>query len=173
MERLVGNKAPNFTMNTCTGDGCGFEETSLKDYEGKWLVLIFYPLDFTDVWPTELRAYSDRLEEFKDLNADILTVSTDSEHSHKAWIEAGLGPVNYPMASDRTTTVSRDYGVLIEEEGIALRGLFIIDPEGFVQYQVVHDLNVGRSVDETIRVLQALNTGGLCPVNWEVGDDLL
>lgn len=173
MERLVGNKAPDFTMSTCTGDGCGFEETSLKDYEGRWLVLIFYPLDFTDVWPTELRAYSDRLEEFKDLNADILTVSTDSEHSHKAWIEAGLGPVNYPMASDMTKNVSRDYGVLIEEEGIALRGLFIIDPEGVIQYQVVHDLNVGRSVDETIRVLQALNTGGLCPVNWEIGDDLL
>ena len=109
----------------------------------------------------------------KALNADLLSVSIDSEHAHKAWIEAGLGPVNYPMASDITKQVSKDYGVLIEEEGIALRGLFIIDPEGVVRYSVVHDLNVGRNVDETLRVLEALNNGGLCPVNWEKGDDLL
>ncbi len=147
MERLVEKKAPDFKMNTCTGDGCSFKEVSLEDYSGKWLILFFYPLDFTDVWPTELRAYSDRIEEFKELNADILSISTDSEHAHKAWIEAGLGPVNYPMASDITMSVARDYGVLIEEEGIALRGLFIIDPEGIVKYSVIHDLNVGRSVD--------------------------
>ena len=173
MDRLVGKKAPDFSMNTCTGDGCGFEKASLRDYKGKWLVMFFYPLDFTFIWPTELTAYSDRIDEFKALNADILSVSVDSEHAHQAWIEAGLGPVNYPMASDITKEVARDYGVLIEDEGIALRGLFIIDPEGIIRYQVVHDLNVGRNVDETLRVLEALNTGGLCPVNWEEGDDLL
>lgn len=173
MERLVGKRAPDFKMNTCTGDGCSFEEVKLKDYDGKWLVMFFYPLNFTFVWPTELTAYSDRIDEFKALNADLLSISVDSEHAHKAWIESGLGPVNYPMASDITKEVSRDYGVLIEEEGIALRGLFIIDPSGIVRYSVVHDLNVGRNVDETLRVLKALETGGLCPVNWEEGEDLL
>lgn len=173
MDRLVGKKAPDFSMNTCTGDGCDFEEVSLKDYSGKWLIMFFYPLDFTDVWPTELKAYSDRIEEFKELNADILSISVDSEHAHKAWIEAGLGPVNYPMASDMTKEVANDYGVLIEEEGIALRGLFIIDPESVIRYSVVHDLDIGRSVDETLRVLKALNTGGLAPVDWQEGEDLL
>ncbi len=98
----------------------------------------------------------------------------DSEHSHKAWINSSLGKVNFPpIASDITKKVSSDYGVLIEEEGVALRGLFIIDPEGVVRYSVIHDLNVGRSVDETLRVLKALKTGGLCPADWEEGQDLL
>ena len=173
MDRLVGKKAPNFTMNACKGDGSSFEEVSLEDYRGKWLVMFFYPLNFTDVWPTELRAYSDRIEEFKDLNAEILSISVDSEHAHKAWIEEGLGQVNYPMASDITKEVASDYGVLMEDEGIALRGLFIIDPEGIIRYSVVHGVNVGRSVDETIRVLKALETGGLTPADWQEGDDLL
>lgn len=173
MERLVGKKAPDFKMNVCTGDDCRFEEVKLKDYEGKWLVMFFYPLNFTDVWPTELRAYSERIDEFKDLNAELISISTDSEHAHKAWIKGGLGPINYPMASDNTMEVSKDYGVLIEEEGISLRGLFIIDPEGIIRYSVTHDLDVGRSVDETLRVLNALNTGGLTPANWSIGDKLL
>lgn len=173
MDRLVGKKAPNFTMNACKGDGSSFEEVSLEDYRGKWLVMFFYPLNFTDVWPTELRAYSDRIEEFKDLNAEILSISVDSEHAHKAWIEEGLGQVNYPMASDITKEVASDYGVLMEDEGIALRGLFIIDPEGIIRYSVVHGVNVGRSVDETIRVLKALETGGLTPADWQEGDELL
>lgn len=100
-------------------------------------------------------------------------MSTDSQHSHQAWINSSLGKVNFPMAADLTHNVSRDYGVLIEEEGISLRGLFIIDPEGIIRYSVVHDLNVGRSADETIRVLKALQTGGLCPLNWDEGDELL
>lgn len=173
MNRLVGNKAPDFRMNTCSGDGCNFGEVTLKDYEGKWLVMFFYPLNFTSVWPTELTGYSKRYKEFKELNAELLSVSVDSEHSHKAWIEAGLGVVNFPMAADMTKEVSRDYGVLIEEEGVALRGLFIIDPEGILRYSAVYDLGVGRSVDETLRVLKALGTGGLCPLDWDEGDDLL
>ncbi|MBC8591311.1 peroxiredoxin [Wansuia hejianensis] len=173
MERFVGKKAPDFTMNTVMGDGTDFGQVSLKDYEGKWLVMFFYPLDFTFVCPTEITGYSSRVEEFKKLNAEVLSVSVDSEHSHKAWINSDLGKINFPMASDMTKSVSRDYGVLIEEDGVALRGLFIIDPEGVVRYSVIHDLNVGRSVDETLRVLKALQTGGLCPVDWDEGKGLL
>lgn len=173
MERLVGRPAPDFKMNTCLGDGSDFGKVSLSDYKGKWLVLFFYPLDFTFVCPTEITAYSGRIEDFKKENAEVLSVSVDSEHSHKAWINSSLGKVNFPMASDMTKQVSKDYGLLIEDEGVALRGLFIIDPEGVVRYSVVHDLNVGRSVDETLRVLKALKTGGLCPIDWGEGDDLL
>ncbi|WP_427339370.1 peroxiredoxin [Caloranaerobacter sp. DY30410] len=173
MERLVGKPAPLFKMKTALGNGEGFGEVSLEDYKGKWLVMFFYPLDFTFVCPTEITGYSDRYEEFKAEGAEILAVSTDSEHSHKAWINGDLGKINFPLASDFTKKVSKDYGVLVEEEGVALRGLFIIDPEGIVRYSVIHDLNVGRSVDETLRVLKALKTGGLCPVNWKPGDELL
>lgn len=173
MDRFVGTKAPDFTMKTAEGDGSKFGEVSLNDYKGKWLVMFFYPLDFTFVCPTEITSYSKKSDEFKDLNAELLAVSVDSEHSHKAWIEGDLGKVNFPIASDITKSVARDYGVLIEEEGIALRGLFIISPDGEVKYSVIHDLNVGRSVDETLRVLRALQTGGLCPADWMEGEDLL
>jgi peroxiredoxin (alkyl hydroperoxide reductase subunit C) len=173
-ERLVGLPAPDFTMETALGDGENFGKVSLSDYKGKWLVLFFYPLDFTFVCPTEITALSDRYEDFADLDCEILGVSTDSKFSHRAWIntprdENGLGKINYPLASDITKKVSIDYGVLIEDEGIALRGLFIIDPDGIVRYQVVTDNNIGRSVDETLRVLQALQSGGLCPANWRPG----
>lgn len=173
MERIVGQKAPIFNMATATGDGKDFGRVSLEDYKGKWLVMFFYPLDFTFVCPTEITGYSKRYEEFKALGADVLGVSVDSEHSHKAWINGDLGQLAFPLASDMTKQVSQDYGVLIEEAGIALRGLFIIDPEGDVKYSTVHDLNVGRSVDETLRVLKALQTGGLCPIDWTEGEDLL
>lgn len=173
-ERLVGLQAPDFTMDVALGNGEDFAKTSLSDYADKWLVLFFYPLDFTFVCPTEITALSDRMNEFKELDCEILGVSTDSKFSHRAWMNTarednGLGKLNYPLAADTTHAVSRDYGVLIEEEGIALRGLFIIDPNGVVRYQVVTDDNVGRSVDETLRVLQALQSGGLCPANWKPG----
>lgn len=173
MDRIVGKQAPDFRMNTCDGDGCNFGEVRLSDYKGKWLVMFFYPLDFTFVCPTEITGYSKRIDDFKKEDAEVLAVSVDSEHSHKAWINSSLGKVNFPMASDMTKKVASDYGILIEEEGVALRGLFIIDPEGIIRYSVVHDLNVGRSVDETLRVLKALKTGGLCPVDWEEGEKLL
>lgn len=173
MKRLIRKKAPDFTMKAVTGDGDDFIEVKLDDYKGKWLVMFFYPLDFTFICPTEITAFSDRYEEFKELKADILSVSTDSEYSHQAWIEGDLGQIKFPMASDKTMSVSKDYGVLIEDEGIALRGLFIIDPDQNVRYSVIHDTNVGRSIDETLRVLKAFQTGGLCAVNWEDGDDLL
>ncbi len=173
MDRIVGRKAPDFSMNTCLGDGSDFGKVSLSDYKGKWLVMFFYPLDFTFVCPTEITGYSKRIEDFKKENTEVLSVSVDSEHSHKAWINSSLGKVNFPMASDMTKKVSNDYGVLLEDDGVALRGLFIIDPEGVVRYSVVHDLNVGRSVDETLRVLRGLKTGGLCPVDWDEGESLL
>jgi peroxiredoxin (alkyl hydroperoxide reductase subunit C) len=165
-------------METANGDGKDFGTASLSDYKGKWLVLFFYPLDFTFVCPTEITALSQAAEEFKNLDTEILGVSTDSKHSHRAWINTpindnGLGQLNFPLAADLTKSVSRDYGVLIEEEGIALRGLFIIDPEGELKYQVVNHNDVGRSVEETLRVLQALQSGGLCPMNWKPGQKTL
>ena len=173
MERLVGNKAPDFSMKTAVGSGDDFGEAKLSDYKGKWLVLFFYPLDFTFVWPTEIRAFSERYEDFKAIGADVLGVSTDSEHCHRAWINGNLGKLNFPLASDMTRKASEDYGVLLEEEGIAMRGLFLIDPEGTIRYSTVNDLNVGRSIDEVLRVLKALQTDGLVPANWSEGDDLL
>ncbi|MFD1953534.1 peroxiredoxin [Paenibacillus thailandensis] len=177
-DRLVGRPAPDFTMETATGDGKGFGTVSLSDYRGKWLVLFFYPLDFTFVCPTEITALSLAAEEFKKLNTEILGVSVDSKHSHRAWINTpvadnGLGTLNFPLAADLTKKVASDYGVLIEEEGVALRGLFIIDPQGEIKYQVVNHNDVGRSVDETLRVLQALQSGGLCPMNWRPGEQHL
>ncbi len=174
-ERLVGRPAPNFSLETANGDGKDFGKASLSDYRGKWLVLYFYPLDFTFVCPTEITALSEAAEVFKGLNTEVLGVSVDSKHSHRAWINTpkndnGLGQLNHPLAADITKQVARDYGVLIEEEGIALRGLFIIDPEGELKYQVVNHNDVGRSVEETLRVLQALQSGGLCPMNWKAGD---
>jgi alkyl hydroperoxide reductase subunit AhpC len=130
------------------------------------------------VCPTEVTALSDRNQEFADLNAEILGVSTDSVYSHRAWIETpreknGVGPLNFPLAADITKEVARDYGVLVEAEGVALRGLFIIDPDGILQYAAIHNLSIGRSVDETLRVLQALQTGGLCPADWRPGQKTL
>ena len=178
MDRIVGVKAPDFQMEAVKGTGEDFTTVSLSDYKGKWLVLFFYPLDFTFVCPTEISGISKRISEFKKLNSEVLGVSIDSKFSHKAWIntadnKGGLGKISYPIASDITKEVSKNFGVLIEEKGIALRGLFIIDPDGMVRYSVVHDLNVGRSVDETLRVLQALQSGGLCPIDWQPGEEHL
>lgn len=174
----VGQKAPDFRMKSTLDMKTLNKEVSLSDYQGKWLVFFFYPLDFTLVCPTEITALSDRYEEFLELGADVLGCSTDSVFSHRAWIntpqeEHGIAGLKYPLASDITKSVSRDYGVLIEEEGIALRGLFIIDPLGYLQYAVVNSLSIGRSVDETLRVLEALQTGGMCPADWKPGKKLL
>ena len=177
----VGQPAPDFEMKVArpgdTAKNVG-SRVSLKDYEGKWLVFFFYPLDFTFVCPTEITALSDRAEEFEELGAEVLGCSTDSVFSHMEWMnkprtEHGLGGINFPLAADVKKTVAADYGVLIEEEGIALRGLFIIDPSGVLQYATVNSLNIGRSTDETLRVLQALQTGGLCPSDWKPGKELI
>jgi alkyl hydroperoxide reductase subunit AhpC len=177
----VGLPAPEFklasTKNATSAKDLGFE-ISLSDYKGKWLVFFFYPLDFTFVCPTEITALSDRYDEFLDLGADVLGASTDSVHSHFAWLNTpleqnGIAGVRYPLVADYKKDVARAYGVLDEAAGYAQRGLFIIDPEGILRYSVVTADNVGRSVDETLRVLQALQTGGLCAADWKPGKKLL
>jgi len=171
----VGKSAPDFRMPSTKNIEKLDQDVSLSDYKGRWLVLFFYPLDFTFVCPTEILAFSESAEKFKAVGADVLGVSIDSKFVHRAWIQTprdkgGLGTLKFPLASDLTKSVSRQYGVLVEEAGIALRGLFIIDPKGILQYSVIHNLDVGRSVDETLRVLQAFQSGGLCPANWKPGD---
>jgi len=179
-ELQVSKPAPDF-RGTAVVNG-EFRDISLADYEGKWLVLFFYPLDFTFVCPTEITAFSDAADKFRAAGAEIVGASVDSKFSHLAWIETprdkgGLGPLAYPLLADITKKVSRDYGVLIEEAGVALRGLFIIDPDGKLAYQVVHDLGIGRNVEETLRVLKAIQTvretGEVCPANWTPGGDTM
>ena len=177
-EAKVGQPAPNFDMPSTKNLEKLNENVRLSDYRGKWLVLLFYPLDFTFVCPTELTTFSDRYEDFLDIGADVIGISTDSVHSHRAWLKTprdkgGVEGLKYPLASDITKQVARDYGVLIEDKGIALRGLFVIDPEGTLRYAVIHDLNVGRSAEETLRVIQALQTGGLCQAEWRPGQETL
>jgi peroxiredoxin (alkyl hydroperoxide reductase subunit C) len=175
---MVGQPAPDFDMASTRNMERLNENVKLSDYRGKWLVLLFYPLDFTFVCPTELTTFSDRYEDFEGIGADVLGISTDSVYSHRAWLntprdKGGVEGLRYPLASDATKTVSRNYGVLIEDKGIALRGSFVIDPEGILRYKVVHDLNVGRSAEETLRVIQALQTGGLCQAEWRPGQQTL
>ena len=170
----VGQPAPDFNLPTTKNMETLGENISLADYKGKWLILLFYPLDFTFVCPTELTAFSDRLEELTGIGAEVLGISTDSVHSHRAWIKTprdqnGIEGLQYPLASDVGGRLAAKYNILVEDANIALRGLFIINPEGVLQYAVVHDLNIGRSVDETLRVLQGLQTGGLCSADWTPG----
>jgi peroxiredoxin (alkyl hydroperoxide reductase subunit C) len=174
----VGQPAPDFDMGSTKNIESLKDNVKLSDYRGKWVVLLFYPLDFTFVCPTELTAFSDRYEDFEGIGADVIGVSTDSVYSHRAWIntprdKGGVEGLKYPLAADSTKTVASDYGVLIEGKGIALRGLFVIDPEGVLRYKVVHDLNIGRSVEETLRVIQALQTGGLCQAEWKPGQETI
>ncbi len=166
----VGQPAPLFEAEAVIDSEFG--TVRLADYRGKWVVLFFWPLDFTFVCPTEVTAFSKRLDEFKALGAEVVGASIDSKFTHLAWKEK-IGEVDYPMISDITKEISSLYGVLRETEGVSLRGLFIIDPEGIVRYQVVHDLSVGRNVDEVLRVIKALQTGELCPVDWEEGMETL
>jgi peroxiredoxin (alkyl hydroperoxide reductase subunit C) len=177
-EAKVGQAAPEFDMPSTKNIEKLDENVKLSDYQGQWVVLLFYPLDFTFVCPTELTTFSDRYEDFVGIGADVIGVSTDSVHSHRAWLKTprdkgGVEGLRYPLASDITKQVARDYGVLIEDKGVALRGLFVIDPEGTLRYAVIHDLNVGRSADETLRVIQALQTGGLCQAEWRPGQETL
>jgi peroxiredoxin (alkyl hydroperoxide reductase subunit C) len=175
---MVGQPAPDFNMGSTKNIQSLNENVKLSDYKGKWLVLLFYPLDFTFVCPTELTAFSDRYNDFQGINAEVIGISTDSVYSHRAWLQTprdkgGVAELKYPLAADSTKKVSRDYGVLLEDKGIALRGLFVIDPEGVLRYKVVHDLNIGRSAEETLRVIQALQTGGLCQAEWKPGQKTL
>src|SRR6478752_5911583 len=174
----VGKPAPDFDLPSTKNIDTLAENVKLSDYKGKWLILLFYPLDFTFVCPTELIHFSDRLDELQGVGAEVLGISTDSVHSHRAWLKTpvdqnGIAGVKYPIASDVGGKLARQYNILVDEANIALRGLFIINPEGVLQYSVVHDLNIGRSVDETLRVLQGLQTGGLCAADWKPGQENL
>ncbi|MBI4372174.1 MAG: peroxiredoxin [Candidatus Omnitrophica bacterium] len=152
--------------------GGKFEDVDLSRYRGKWLVVFFYPLDFTFVCPTEIRGFNEHYEEFKRLGADVVAVSTDSVFSHKAWCEqGGLGSIKFPMIGDTNHAISEGFGVLLPEKGIALRGTFIIDPTGVIRSAVVNDLPVGRSVEETLRTLQAFQTGKLTGCEWKPGQE--
>lgn len=164
----IDSPAPPFVLDGVMGGE--FRKIGLADYRGKWVVLFFYPGDFTFVCPTEIRGFNAALGEFAKVSAQVLAVSTDSRYSHRAWMESGaLGSLGYPLLADFTKQVSRQYGVLDEASGTSRRGLFIIDPSGIVRYQVVHGDKVGRSVEETLRVLAALQTDELCPLDWKPG----
>ncbi|MEZ5126461.1 MAG: peroxiredoxin [Thermoleophilia bacterium] len=167
----VGQQAPDFSLEGVL-DG-KFVDVRLSDYRGNWVVLFFYPLDFTFVCPTEIRGFAARLNEFEDLDAQVIGVSVDSKYSHMAWVERDLGKLGYPLLSDMTREVTREYGVLLESVGHSLRGTFVVDPEGVLRYMVVHDNNIGRNMDEVLRVLQALQTGELCPIDWRPGEATL
>ena len=168
---LVTKKAPDFTIDAVVGDG-EFKTVSLSDYKGKYVVLFFYPADFTFICPTEIQEFSRRDAEFKAANAVVLGCSTDSKHSHKAWIKNGLGKLEHPLLADFNKTISRDYEALMDN-GMALRATIIIDPTGVVQHASYNADLLGRSVSETLRLVQALQTGERCPVEWKPGSKTL
>lgn len=180
MAVAVQREAPNFKATAVKGRE--FVEVQLSQFRGKYVVLFFYPLDFTFVCPTEIIAFDEKLEEFQKRNTEILAVSVDSQFSHLAWQKTprnkgGLGDVRYPLIADITKQISEDYGVLLHEggdAGVALRGLFLIDKKGIVRHVTVNDLPLGRSVDEVLRLVDALQYvekhGEVCPANWHEGD---
>jgi alkyl hydroperoxide reductase subunit AhpC len=175
MPALVQKEAPDFAATAVVNEE--FKQIKLSDYRGKYVVLFFYPLDFTFVCPTEIVAFSDRIGEFHKRGAEVIGASVDSQYSHLAWIQTprskgGLGGLKYPLVADITKQVSKDYGVLLDG-GVALRGLFLIDKAGVVRHVTVNDLPIGRSVDEALRVLDALQfyekNGEVCPADWKPG----
>ena len=173
---LVTQEAPDFKAQAVMADG-SFKEISLSDYRGKYVVLFFYPLDFTFVCPTEIIAFSEAAKSFEEIGVQVLGVSIDSHFSHLAWrntprAQGGLGAIDYPLVADLNKQIARDFDVLLDG-GVALRGLFLIDKEGIVKHQVVNDLPLGRSVDEALRMCKALQyfeaNGEVCPANWQEG----
>ena len=180
MCNLVTSQAPDFTAQAVMPDN-SFAELKLSSYRGKYVVLFFYPLDFTFVCPSEIIAFDRALSRFEAKNAQVIGISVDSHFTHLAWKntprdEGGIGQVNYPLVSDLNKTISRDYGVLLDD-GIALRGLFLVDKEGVIRHALVNDLPLGRNVDEALRVLDALQFteehGEVCPANWREGEEAM
>lgn len=179
MVLAIRHPAPDFTADAVINGE--FKKISLKEQRGKWVVLFFYPLDFTFVCPTEIIAFSDRQQEFAQLNTQVIGCSIDSKFSHLAWIntprkKGGLGEMQIPLVSDLTKSIAKDYGVLVEDgddAGVAFRGLFIIDPNGVLRQITVNDLPIGRNVDEVLRLIQAFQYheehGEVCPANWKKG----
>jgi len=180
MSTLVTRPAPDFKATACMADG-SFKEVSLSDYKGKYVVLYFYPLDFTFVCPTEILAFNKKVSEFKERGVELLGVSIDSQFSHFAWRntavdQGGIGNIDYPLIADVSKNIARDYGVLFNEE-VALRALFLIDKEGKVRHSTINDLPLGRNVEEAIRVVDALQfheeNGEVCPANWKKGEEAM
>jgi peroxiredoxin (alkyl hydroperoxide reductase subunit C) len=176
MPARIQSTAPDFKATAVVGEE--FKEISLSNYKGKYVLLFFYPLDFTFVCPTEIIAFSDRASAFEKLNCQLLGVSVDSQFSHLAWIktsrnQGGLGGLNYPLVADLNKNIAREYGVLVEDGSVALRGLFLIDKGGTLRHMLINDLPIGRSVDEALRVLEALQYvekhGEVCPADWKPG----
>lgn len=175
----IGQPAPDFSAKAYdrSKDGTDgqFGMVKLSELKGKWVCLYFYPLDFTFVCPTEIVSFNKAVGEFEDRNCVLLTASTDSVYSHKGWCDshADLKGMKHLMLADTTHALSRSFGVLKEDAGIAFRGVFLIDPNGVVRWIAVHDLSVGRNVEEVLRVLDALQTDKLCPCNWQKGEKTL
>ena len=179
MSVLVGKEAPVFTSAAAMADGTINEGFSLADYKGKYIVLFFYPLDFTFVCPTELIAFSNRIAEFEKRDVQVVGCSIDSQFTHLAWrntpvAEGGIGPVKYPLVADVKHEICKAYDVEFDPAGVALRGSFLIDQSGIVRHQVVNDLPLGRNIDEMLRMVDALQFhekyGEVCPAGWSQGD---
>jgi peroxiredoxin (alkyl hydroperoxide reductase subunit C) len=180
MSALVTKEAPNFKAQAVFGDN-ELGEIELASLRGKYVVLFFYPLDFTFVCPSEIIAFDKKRAEFKERNAEVIGVSVDSQFTHYAWKntpveKGGIGNVGYPLVADLSKSIARDYGVLINDS-VALRGLFLIDREGIVRHAVINDLPLGRNVNEALRMLDALQFteehGEVCPANWQAGDEAM
>lgn len=178
MSNLVGKQAPDFSAKAVI-DGRMVEDFTLSQFRGKYVILFFYPLDFTFVCPTELHAFQEKLSQFESRDCQVVACSVDSNFSHYAWLntpksKGGISGVTYPLVSDINKQIAQDYDVLVPGEGVAFRGLFLIDREGIIRHQVINDLPLGRSVDEAVRILDALsffeNHGEVCPANWRQGE---
>ncbi len=179
MAVLVSKEAPDFTAQAVMPDG-SFQEVKLSDYRGKYVVLFFYPLDFTFVCPSEILSFHNHIGDFKERNCEVLGVSVDSHFSHLAWrntevAKGGIGPIEFPLVADLNKNIARDYDVLTGDGGVAFRGLFLIDKVGNVRHQIVNDLPLGRNIDEAIRMVDALaffeKNGEVCPAGWSPGKD--
>ena len=174
----INQEVPDFRADAYKNDN--IEKVSLSDYKGKWVVLFFYPADFTFVCPTELGELADHYEELQKMGVEVLSVSTDTAFVHKAWHDESktIGKIEFPMVADPTGNISKDYGTYIEDEGVALRGTFIIDPDGILKTIEIHDNSIGRDVDELIRKIQAAefvreHGDEVCPANWKPGKETL
>ena len=182
MSHLIGKEAPKFTAPAVLGNNTINPEFSLNDFKGKPVVLFFYPLDFTFVCPTEILEFNRKLTDFKERGVEVVGVSVDSQFTHLAWKntpveQGGIGNIDYPLVADLNKQISTNYGVLLEDAGVALRGTFLIDANGVVRHAVVNDLGLGRNIDETVRMVDALlfheKHGEVCPANWQQGDEAM